>query len=70
MITVLKNECYNHCHLWHSQFLFMLSKPVDSTNNRGKRECYGSFLVKKSKLNGKGVVLIAQNVRQVCGLQI
>jgi len=38
MITVLKNENDNHCHLWHSKISFMLSETVDSTSNRGKRE--------------------------------
>lgn len=54
MITVLKNEYYNYSHLWHSKFSFMLSETVDSTSKQGKKEWYGSFLVKKSKLNGKG----------------
>lgn len=54
MITALKNENYNHCHLWHSKFSFLLSETVDSTSNHGKREWYGSFLINKSKLNGKG----------------
>lgn len=54
MITALKNENYNHCHLWHSKFSFLLSETVDSTSSHGKREWYGSFLINKSKLNGKG----------------